>query len=93
VGSVFSNAVICGILDHKKLFAKFWESLKQDGELLIQCGGKGNLGSTHTILEEIRKSKRFKHILGIGKIRGILQPQQTQYKHQTMQDLKVFRFS
>jgi hypothetical protein len=39
VGSVFSNAVICGILDHKKLFAKFWESLKQDGELLIQGGG------------------------------------------------------
>lgn len=60
VDLIFSNAVVHWILDHKKLFTKFWELLKQDGELLIQCGGKGNLGSTHVILEEIRKSKRFK---------------------------------
>lgn len=60
VDLIFSNAVIHWIVDHKKLFIKFWKLLKQDGELLIQCGGKGNLGSTHVVLEEIRKSKIFK---------------------------------
>lgn len=67
VDLVFPNAVIHWIPDHKKPFTKFWESLKQDGELLIQCGGKGNLGSTHIILEEIRKIKRFKQHFGYWK--------------------------
>lgn len=67
VDLVFSCAVIHRIGDHKKLFARFWESPKQDGKPLIQCGGKGNLGSTHTILEEVRKSKRFKQYFGYRK--------------------------
>jgi len=57
---IFSNAVIHWIWDHKKLFTNFWELLKRDGELLIRCGGKGNLGPVHTVLEKVRKSKRFK---------------------------------
>ena len=60
VDLIFSNAVIHWILDHKRLFTKFWELLEHGGEMLIQCGGKGNLGYTHVMLEEIRKSNRFK---------------------------------
>lgn len=58
---IFSNAAIHWILDHKKLFSNFWELLKPNGELLIQCGGKGNLELVHTILEKLRKSNTFKH--------------------------------
>jgi trans-aconitate 2-methyltransferase len=58
---IFSNAVIHWVLDHKKLFSNFWKLLKPNGELLIQCGGKGNLGMVHTILEKLRKSNTFKH--------------------------------
>jgi trans-aconitate methyltransferase len=58
---IFSNAAIHWVLDHKKLFSNFWELLKPKGELLIQCGGKGNLGMVHTILEKLRKGNTFKH--------------------------------
>jgi len=58
---IFSNAVIHWILDHKKLFSNFWELLKPNGELLIQCGGRGNLELVHAILEKLRKSITFKH--------------------------------
>jgi trans-aconitate methyltransferase len=53
--------VIHWVLDHKKLFSNFWRLLKPNGELLIQCGGRGNLGVVHTILEKLRKSNTFKH--------------------------------
>ncbi len=36
------------------------ELLKSDGELLIQCGGKGNLGTIPSILEKVMESTRFK---------------------------------
>jgi len=39
------------------------------------------------------KAKGSNNILGIGKTRGILQPNRHNKKHQTMQDLKVYRFS
>jgi trans-aconitate methyltransferase len=61
VDLIFSNAVIHWVLDHKKLFSNFWRLLKPNGELLIQCGGKGNLGIVHTLLEKLRKSNAFKN--------------------------------
>jgi trans-aconitate methyltransferase len=60
VDLIFSNAVIHWILDNNKLFTIFWELLEHNGEILIQCGGRGNLGSTHVMLEETRKSNRFR---------------------------------
>ncbi len=57
---IFSNAVIHWVLDHKKLFKNFLELLKPDGELLIQCGGKRNLGMIPSVLEMVMKSNRFK---------------------------------
>lgn len=61
VDIVFSNAAIHWIPNHYQLFKKFWNILKPEGKLLIQCGGKGNLGKTHGILESIRKEKEFEH--------------------------------
>jgi trans-aconitate 2-methyltransferase len=60
VDIIFSNAVIHWIKDHYKLFCNFWKLLKQYGEILIQCGGKGNLETVRPILDLTRKSSRFK---------------------------------
>jgi trans-aconitate methyltransferase len=43
VDVIFSNAVLHWIIDHKKVFERFWQILKPNGQLLIQCGGYGNL--------------------------------------------------
>jgi len=60
VDVIFSNAVIHWIKDHYQLFSNFWKLLKQSGEILIQCGGKGNLGIVHSLLDLTRKSNAFK---------------------------------
>lgn len=60
VDVIFSNAVIHWILDHDMLFQHFWNLLKPSGELLIQCGGKGNLESSHMALENVRKNPAFR---------------------------------
>lgn len=65
---IFSNVAIHWILDHEKLFTNFWNLLKPGGELLIQCGGKGNLGTIPNILEKIRKSNNFIHYFKNWKI-------------------------
>jgi trans-aconitate methyltransferase len=60
VDVIFSNAVIHWIKDHYKLFSNFWQLLKQPGEILIQWGGKGNLGTVTPMLDLTRKSSKFK---------------------------------
>lgn len=59
VDVVFSNAVLHWITDHKKVFERFWQILKPNGQLLIQCGGYGNLVNTISIFSKIRKSTEF----------------------------------
>ncbi len=60
VDIIFSNAVIHWIKNHYKLFCNFWKLLKQSGEILIQCGGKGNLGTVIPLLNLTRESNKFK---------------------------------
>jgi trans-aconitate 2-methyltransferase len=60
VDIIFSNAVIHWIKNHYKLFCNFWKLLKQSGEILIQCGGKGNLGTVIPLLDLTRESSKFK---------------------------------
>lgn len=60
VDIIFSNAVIHWIKDHYNLFSNFLKLLKKSGEILIQCGGKGNLGTIQPILDLTRKSNAFK---------------------------------
>ena len=60
VDIIFSNAVIHWIKDHYNLFSNFLKLLKQSGEILIQCGGKGNLETIQPILDLTRKSNAFK---------------------------------
>jgi trans-aconitate 2-methyltransferase len=59
VNVVFSNATLHWILNHKKVFGRFWQILNFDGQLLVQCGGHKNLTKTLSILNKVRKSKEF----------------------------------
>ncbi len=56
---IFSNAVIHWIFDHEKLFKNFWDILKSGGELLIQFGGKDNLGTIPIIADKVIKDNGF----------------------------------
>ncbi len=59
VDVVFSNATLHWILNHKKVFECFWQILKPDGQLLIQCGGHRNLTKTLSIINKVSRSKEF----------------------------------
>lgn len=57
---IFSNAVLHWILNHYKVFKNFYDLLKDEGELLIQCGGTGNLQNTISVFDKIKDSPEFK---------------------------------
>ncbi|HKO40853.1 MAG TPA: methyltransferase domain-containing protein [Nitrososphaeraceae archaeon] len=59
VDVIFSNATLHWILNHKKVFQQFWQILKPDGQLLIQCGGHRNLAKTLSIFNKVSESKEF----------------------------------
>ena len=68
VDVIFSNAALHWIQDHRKAFQNFCEILKpakdsrnnNDIQLLIQCGGHGNLQQTITSLQRITHLDSFK---------------------------------
>jgi trans-aconitate 2-methyltransferase len=57
---IFSNAVLHWILDHYKAFKNFYDLLVSDGQILIQCGGYGNLQKAISIFNTIKESAEFK---------------------------------
>jgi trans-aconitate methyltransferase len=56
---IFSNAVLHWILDHYKVFKRFYELLVSNGQILIQCGGHGNLQKAISIFDTIKGSAEF----------------------------------
>lgn len=56
---IFSNAVLHWILDHQKVFKNFYDLLNSKGELLIQCGGFGNLEKTLSLFNTVKDSPEF----------------------------------
>ena len=69
VDVIFSNAVLHWILNHKKVFELFWQILKPDGQLLIQCGGYRNLTKTLSIFNKVTNQRNFIIILATVKVR------------------------
>lgn len=59
VDVIFSNAAAHWVLDHRVLFAHFKELLREGGELLIQCGGKGNLETALAAAHDITSKANF----------------------------------
>jgi trans-aconitate 2-methyltransferase len=53
VDAVFSNAVFHWIRDHDALFARLAVALKPGGQLVAQCGGKGNIDAFRRLADEV----------------------------------------
>lgn len=71
INVIYSNAVLHWISEHKKVFQHFWKLLCNDnnsssnnnnkgGQLLIQCGGYGNLEKVHRLINLVKESDEFK---------------------------------
>jgi trans-aconitate methyltransferase len=60
VNVIFSNAVLHWILDHYKVFNNFYHLLFEEGQILIQCGGYGNLQNSTSIFDAVKDSSEFK---------------------------------
>lgn len=61
---IFSNAALHLVHDHMRVFQHFWEMLNCDRtrrrQLLIQCGGYGNLRRILTLLRRVMELSEFK---------------------------------
>jgi trans-aconitate 2-methyltransferase len=61
---IFSNAALHWVHDHSQVFQHFWKMLNCDKtktrQLLIQCGGYGNLRRILTLLLRVMKFNEFK---------------------------------
>jgi len=61
---IFSNAALHWVHDHAQVFQHFWNMLNCDGDmrgqLLIQCGGYGNLRRVHALIRQVMKLNEFK---------------------------------
>lgn len=70
---IFSNSALHWVQDHRQAFEVFWDMLKPTnsnnknkntvvscGQLLIQCGGYGNLQQIITLLERITHLDQFR---------------------------------
>ncbi|HEX6281930.1 MAG TPA: methyltransferase domain-containing protein [Nitrososphaera sp.] len=60
VDVIFSNSALHWILDQEALFSHFWQLLKPNGELLIECGGHGNVERMLSLIFKIMQSDEFK---------------------------------
>jgi len=65
---IFSNAVLHWILDHYTVFKNFYELLLSEGQLLIQCGGYGNLQNAISTFNAVKDSVEFKSYFSNWKV-------------------------
>jgi trans-aconitate 2-methyltransferase len=59
VDAIFSNATFHWIHDHDALFAGLHRTLKPGGELVAQCGGRGNIDAFRTLADAIAGEEPF----------------------------------
>ncbi|MBV9368118.1 MAG: methyltransferase domain-containing protein [Solirubrobacterales bacterium] len=59
VDAVFSNATFHWIHDHDALFAALYRALKPGGQLVAQCGGRGNIDAFRTLADAIATEEPF----------------------------------
>ena len=57
---VFSNAALHWVIDHIPVLNGIYRSLKKNGKVLVQMGGKGNANSVVEVLNEISKHNKWK---------------------------------
>jgi trans-aconitate 2-methyltransferase len=59
VDAVFSNATFHWIHDHDTLFAALHRTLKPGGQLVAQCGGRGNIDAFRTLADDVAGEQPF----------------------------------
>jgi trans-aconitate 2-methyltransferase len=59
VGAIFSNATFHWIKDHDALFAALHRTLKPGGQLVAQCGGRGNIDAFRRLADDIAGEEPF----------------------------------
>ena len=65
VDAVFSNAVFHWVLDHDRLFERLHAALRPGGQLVAQCGGKGNIAAFKAAMEAVAAREPYAaHIAG-----------------------------
>jgi trans-aconitate 2-methyltransferase len=65
VDAVFSNAVFHWVLDHDRLFERLHAALRPGGQLVAQCGGKGNIAAFKAAMEAVAAREPYaEHIAG-----------------------------
>jgi trans-aconitate 2-methyltransferase len=62
--AVFSNAVFHWIPDHDTLFKRLFAALRPGGQLVVQCGGAGNIDAFHEVLFEVAEEEPFVEYIG-----------------------------
>jgi trans-aconitate 2-methyltransferase len=59
VDAIFSNATFHWIHDHDALFAALHRTLKPGGQLVAQCGGRGNIDAFRTLADQVAGEDPF----------------------------------
>jgi trans-aconitate 2-methyltransferase len=59
VDAIFSNATFHWIKDHDALFRALHRALKPGGQLVAQCGGRGNIDAFRTLADAIAGEEPF----------------------------------
>jgi trans-aconitate 2-methyltransferase len=59
VDAIFSNATFHWIHDHDSLFAALHRTLRPGGQLVAQCGGRGNIDEFRTLADAIAGEEPF----------------------------------
>jgi trans-aconitate 2-methyltransferase len=61
VDAAFSNATFHWVGDHDRLFARLYATIKPGGQLVAQCGGRGNIDSFRVLADAVAETDEFKH--------------------------------
>jgi trans-aconitate 2-methyltransferase len=59
VDAAFSNATFHWVPDHDRLFARLHATIKPQGRLVAQCGGRGNIDSFRVLADELAQTEPF----------------------------------
>ena len=57
---IFSNSALHWVLNQEDVYSHFWQLLKPSGELLIECGARGNVERPLSVIFRIMQSDQFK---------------------------------
>jgi trans-aconitate 2-methyltransferase len=60
VDTAFSNATFHWVRDHDRLFARLFAAIKPGGQLMAQCGGRGNIDSFRVLADAVAATDEFK---------------------------------